>query len=81
MLLYYQVHWSEEDMGHALDSVRTGNMSINQVGGTGLYCGGGDLSATTLLTTMEGVSGVMICMFVIIVVVVLVAMEVMVIWR
>ena len=68
-------------MGHALDSVRTGNMSINQVGGTGLYCGGGDLSATTLLTTMEGVSGVMICMFVIIVVVVLVAMEVMVIWR
>ena len=49
MLLYYQVHWSEEDMGHALDSVRTGNMSINQVGGIiGLYCGGGDLSAKPL---------------------------------
>lgn len=25
-----QVHWSEDDMSHALDSVRTGNMSINQ---------------------------------------------------
>ena len=26
-----QVHWSEDDMTMALDSVRTGNMSINQV--------------------------------------------------
>ena len=26
-----QVHWSEDDMNLALDSVRTGNMSINQV--------------------------------------------------
>jgi len=25
-----QVHWSEDDMNHALDSVRTGHMSINQ---------------------------------------------------
>ena len=25
------VHWSEEDMTHALESVRTGGMSINQV--------------------------------------------------
>ena len=27
----FQVHWSEDDMMMALDSVRTGNMSINQV--------------------------------------------------
>ena len=26
-----KVHWSEDDMTLALDSVRTGNMSINQV--------------------------------------------------
>ena len=30
-ILLSQVHWSEDDMSHALDSVRTGNMSINQV--------------------------------------------------
>ena len=28
---HLQVHWSEDDMTMALDSVRTGNMSINQV--------------------------------------------------
>ena len=29
-----QVHWSEDDMTLALDAVRTGNMSINQVSPT-----------------------------------------------
>ena len=31
LLTTTQVHWSEDDMNLALDSVRTGNMSINQV--------------------------------------------------